>query len=66
MASNKLVEADFGERKVSDQNFSKIIALPKGALVNCGNPIKFNVKLVYDGTRYIKLIPIQFKDLQDI
>ena len=57
------VETDFGERKVSDQNFSKIIALPKGALINCGNPVKFNVKLVHEGdARYIKLIPIQFKD----
>ena len=57
------IETDFGERKVSDQNFSKIIALPKGALANCGNPVRFNVRLVHeDGARYIKLTPIQYKD----
>lgn len=57
------IETDFGERKVSDQNFSRIIALPKDALANCGNPVKFNVKLVHEnGARYIKLTPIQFKD----
>ena len=37
---------DFGNRKISDQNFSKIITLPKTALVDCGNPRKMNVKLV--------------------
>lgn len=61
------LETDFGDRKISDQNFSKIIALPKGALVNCANPVKVNVRLVYHNeTRYIKLTPIQFKDLHEI
>ena len=60
------IETYFGERKVSDQNFSKIIALPKGALANCGNPVKFSVRLVYeDGARYIKLTPIQFRDIEE-
>jgi len=65
--TDNTIATDFGDRKVSDQNFSKIIALPKSALVNCGNPTKFNVKLVYDGgMRYLKLTPIQFKNLEEI
>jgi hypothetical protein len=61
------IETDFGNRKISDQNFSKIIALPKTALMNCGNPVKVNVKLVQEAdSKYIKLIPIQYKDLEEI
>jgi hypothetical protein len=60
-------ETDFGNRKISDQNFSKIIALPKTALMNCGNPVKVSVKLVQEGeTRYIKLTPIEYKDLEEL
>lgn len=62
-----LVETDFGNRTISNQNFSKIIALPKTALMNCGNPMKVNVKLVQeDGTKYIKLTPIYYKSLEEI
>lgn len=52
---------DFGSRRVSQQNFSKIVALPKMALQNCGqNTTVVNVKLVQDkGERYIKLTPIR-------
>jgi hypothetical protein len=61
------IETDFGNRTVSDQNFSKIIALPKTALMNCGNPVKVNVKLVQEGdAKYIKLTPIEYKDLEEI
>jgi hypothetical protein len=51
---------DFGTRTISSQNFSKIVALPKTALTNCGIEYKMvNVKLVQDnGERYIKLTPI--------
>jgi len=48
-----------GRRKVSDQNFSKIIALPKNALINCGNPSHFDIMLVQDGDEtFLKLVPI--------
>ena len=52
---------DFGERTISDQNFSKVCVLPKTALSNCGidQNMKVNVKLVQDkGERYIKLTPV--------
>jgi len=52
---------DFGNRTISSQNFSKIVALPKIALTNCGiEATSVNVKLVQDkGERYIKLTPSQ-------
>jgi len=51
---------DFGNRTISTQNFSKIVALPKTALKNCGiNTTQINVKLVQEnGEKYIKLTPI--------
>ena len=50
---------DFGNRKISDQNFSKIITLPKAALTNCGNPSKMNVKLVViNGKKCVMLTPV--------
>ena len=52
---------DFGIRKISNQNFSKMIAIPKDALRNCGDGkvMAVNVKLVQqNGERFIKLIPI--------
>ncbi len=53
---------DFGIRKVSQQNFSKIVALPKMALDNCGITTEVNVKLVqFDGEKFIELIPVKSK-----
>lgn len=52
---------DFGIRTISNQNSSKIIALPKTALANFGDgkTKKVNVKLVQQGAyTFIKLIPI--------
>ncbi len=52
---------DFGNRKISNQNFSKMVALPKDALRNCGNgkAMSVNVKLVQDnGKKFLKLTPI--------
>ena len=52
---------DFGIRKISNQNFSKMIAIPKDALRNCGDgkATAVKVKLVQqNGERFIKLIPI--------
>lgn len=51
---------DFGNRTISTQNFSKIVALPKTALKNCGiNTTQINVKLVQEnGEKYLKLTPV--------
>ncbi len=52
---------DFGERTVSNQNFSKMVALPKTALKNCSNDkiLKVNVKLVQNnGEKFLKLTPV--------
>lgn len=58
----KPVITDFGERKVSQQNFSKIVALPKTALNNCGITSHVNVKLVqWRGEKFIQLTPIENK-----
>lgn len=56
--SSEPVIMDFGNRKVSQQNFSKIVALPKMALTNCGIESQVNVKLVQSGTeKFLKLSP---------
>ena len=54
---------DFGTRTISTQNFSRIVALPKTALINCGmESTMVNVKLVQqNGERFIKLTPIAEK-----
>jgi len=52
---------DFGNRKISNQNFSKMVALPKDALRNCGNgkAMSVNVKLVQgNGEKFLKLTPV--------
>ena len=50
----------FGKRAITDQNFSKTLALPKGALANCGSNVrKVNVELVQDGSeKYLRLKPV--------
>jgi hypothetical protein len=50
---------DFKNRKVSNQNFSKVMTLPKTALDSCGITSEVSVKLMAgkDG-RYIKLSPV--------
>jgi len=56
------VITDFGMRKVSQQNFSKIVALPKTALENCGITTHVNVKLVqWEDERFIQLTPVNEK-----
>ena len=55
------VVIDFGNRAVSNQNYSKMVALPKTALKNCTNDkiMKVNVKLVQNnGERFLKLTPV--------
>lgn len=58
---NTSMVTDFGIRKISNQNFSKVIAIPKTALVNCGSSrtSKLRVELVQEkGHRFIKLTPV--------
>ena len=57
----EVIEIDFGTRAVSDQNFSKMVALPKTALRNCstGKVVQVNVKLVQQkGEKFLKLTPV--------
>jgi len=50
---------DFGVRKISNQNFSKVIALPKTALQNCGVNEKLRVELIQEGeNKFLKLSPV--------
>jgi hypothetical protein len=60
----KPVVMDFGTRKISNQNFSKMIALPKTALANCGkDSARVHVQLVQDSKeKYIKLTPVSEKE----
>ena len=59
------VITDFGIRKVSQQNFSKIVALPKMALENCGITSQVSVKLVqFHGVKLIQLTPIESKEVK--
>jgi len=63
--AQKPKELDFGTRKISRQNFSRIVALPKIALQDCGQEItQVNVKLVeFKGEKFIKLTPIGSKSV---
>ncbi len=52
---------DFGTRAISNQNSSKIIAIPKTALANFGSKEikKVNVKLIQsNGIKVIQLSPV--------
>ncbi len=56
------VETDFGIRQVSHQNFSRIVALPKLALQNCGIDSQVSVKLIQqNGEKFLKLSPTENK-----
>ena len=57
------VITDFGNRKISKQNFSFIIALPRTALENCGITSHVNVKLVqWEDEKFIQLTPVKGSD----
>jgi hypothetical protein len=59
---SKSIIMDFGNRKVSQQNFSKIVALPKTALNNCGITSYVNVKLIQSkDEKFIRLTPVENK-----
>ena len=59
---SEFLETDFGNRKISHINQSRMIALPKIALENaCGgtDDLTVNVRLVQNGTEsYLKLVPV--------
>jgi len=56
------IETDFGQRQVSHQNFSRIVALPKIALQNCGIKSQVTVTLVQqNGEKFLKLSPVENK-----
>lgn len=59
ISRSNAVSTDFGIRKISSQNFSKVIAIPKTAVENLGTrSTKMRVELVQDkGERFIKLTP---------
>ncbi|MDH5431228.1 MAG: hypothetical protein OEW78_05015 [Nitrosopumilus sp.] len=60
-SDSEFIETDFGERTISQQNFSRIIAIPRQALANCGieQKSKVNVTLVQSNNeRFIKISPI--------
>ena len=60
-SDSEFIETDFGERTISQQNFSRIIAIPRQALANCGidQKSKVNVTLVQSkNKRFIKISPI--------
>ena len=65
-SNHESLVTDFGTRTISTQNFSRIVALPKTALINCGiESTKVNVKLVQqDGEKFLKLTPIAEKETE--
>lgn len=65
--SSAFFETDYGTRKINQQNWSKMVAIPPHALKNCGceNVRSVNVKLVQEnGHAYIKLTPLNCKPKQ--
>ena len=57
----KQTETDFGTRAIPNQNFSKMVAIPKQALANCcqGKAERVNIKLVQNGKeKFLKLTPV--------
>lgn len=61
VSRSESVSTDFGIRKISSQNFSKVIAIPKTAVENLGTrSAKMKVELVQTkGGRFIKLTPVK-------
>lgn len=58
--SNEAATIDFGTRVICDQNFSKMVALPKVALQNMGKVSQVNVTLVQQGgEKFLKLTPVK-------
>ena len=68
-SESEFIETDFGERKVSHINQSRMVAIPKMALKNaCGTADDLTVKvsLVQKGKeKFLKLVPICNIDDED-
>ena len=67
---SEFIETEFGDRKVSHINQSRMIAIPKMALINaCGTADNLTVKvsLVQKGKeKFLKLVPIcNTKEIED-
>ena len=65
---SEFIETEFGTRSISSQNFSKIVALPKQALANCGTDKKMKVKVSLvqgNGEKFLKLTPMCFSEEED-
>jgi len=61
--TDEVFETDFGDRKVSHINQSRMIAMPKMALKNCcgtADDLTVNVSMVQDsnGEKFLKLKPL--------
>ncbi len=66
---NQKLITDFGTRKILSQNFSRLVVIPKVALLNCGlrEASLVNIKLVQENdTKYIVITPIHNADLEEI
>jgi len=62
-------ETDFGDRKVSHINQSRMVAIPKMALKNCcgtADDLTVSVSMVQkDGEKFLKLTPICESKIDD-
>lgn len=61
IGNSEPIVTEYGIRKISNCNFSRLVVLPKNALLNCGgeNLKEVDVKLVrQDGEKFIKLTPV--------
>lgn len=58
-SGSQQVITNFGTRKISNQNFSKVIAIPKTALANLGTKAtNLKIELVQGkGEKFLKLSP---------
>ncbi|MGY5148424.1 MAG: hypothetical protein ACW9W4_10540 [Candidatus Nitrosopumilus sp. bin_7KS] len=62
VSRSNAVTTDFGTRKISNQNFSKVIAIPKTAVKNLGTSTRVKVELVQEnGEKFLKLSPTRGK-----
>ena len=61
ISNSNQITTNFGTRKISNQNFSKMITIPKTALENLGKKItNLKVELVYNNKeRFLKLSPVK-------
>jgi len=68
--TEEVFETDFGDRKVSHINQSRMIAMPKMALKNCcgtADDLTVNVSMVQDsnGEKFLKVKPLCESKIDD-